>query len=150
MTESEHANGVANRYCEQWMDFWSSTFDQSKEQTLALLEAMPGVPDLEALRRRWLDSLAKNLDILLRSPAFLEAMRRNFEAMTEIKTHGEEAAQKIAREAGVPRLSDISGLFERLRLAQEVILDRLSAIDRRLETIESSLKRSTSVKRNSG
>jgi hypothetical protein len=141
MTENAQSNGATNPFFEPWMDFWSKTIEQSKEQTAVLLEAMQGVPDAEVLRRRWLDSLAQNLDTFLRSPSFLEAMRRNFEGMTEMKSHGEEAAQGIARETGIPRLPDVSGLFERLRLAQEVILDHLSAIERRLEAIETHVKR---------
>src|SRR5262245_36359274 len=109
MPENAQANGVTDAFFEPWMEFWSKSFEQGQEQTSALLEAMQGFPDLETLRRRWLDSLAQNLDTFLLSPAFLEAMRRNFEAMTEMKSHGEEAAQKFARETGIPRLSDISG-----------------------------------------
>jgi hypothetical protein len=149
MTANAQTNGTANPFFEPWMDFWSKTIEQSKEQSAALLEAMQGIPDPEALRRRWLDSLSNNLDTFLRSPAFLEAMRRNFEAMTEMKSHGEEAAQSVARETGIPRLSDVSGLFERLRLAQVLILDRLSAIERRLEAIETHTRRTPS-KRNGG
>lgn len=141
MSENAQANGVSNPFLEPWMDFWSKTIEQSQEQSTALLEAMQGIPDPEALRRRWLDSLAQNLDTFLRSPPFLESMRRNFEAMTETKSHAEEAAQKLSRETGFPRLSGVSGLFERLRLAQEVILDRLSAIERRLEAIEIHVQR---------
>jgi hypothetical protein len=147
MTENATADGMHNSFFEPWMVFWSKALDQSKDQMTVLLEAMQGVPDSEGLRRRWLDSLSHNLDTFLRSSAFMEAMRRNFEAITEMKSHGEETAQKVARETGMPRLPDVSGLFERLRLAQDVILDRLTAIERRLEAIETQSKRSP-AKRN--
>jgi hypothetical protein len=149
MTEKTQANGVTHAYFEPWMEFWSNCIEQSKAQTSALLETMPGVPDPETLRRRWLDSLSQNLDTFLRSPAFLEAMRRNFESMTETKSHREQVAQSLARETGIPRMPDVSGLFERLRLAQEVILDHLAAIERRLEAIETIVKRAP-AKRNGG
>jgi hypothetical protein len=149
MTENAQANGVAEGFFEPWMEFWARSIEQSKEQTSALLEAMQGVPDMGALRSRWLDSLSKYLDMFLRSPAFLEAMRQNFEAMTEMESHGEEAMQMFAREAGMPRLTDVSGLFERLRLAQEAVLDRLTAIENRLEAIETHVKRAP-AKRNGG
>lgn len=135
MTETAQADGVTNAFFEPWMEFWSQAMDQGKEQATALLAAMQGTPDPEALRRRWMEALAANMDKFLRSPAFLEAMRQNFAAITELKAHGEEAAQKAAREAGVPRLADVSGLFERLHLAQQVMLERLSAIERRLDDL---------------
>src|SRR5262249_35422843 len=147
MPENAQANGITNPFFEPWLEFWSKSFEQGQEQATALLDAMQGVPDMETLRCRWLDSLSQNLDTFLRSPAFLEAMRRNFEAMTEMKSHGEEGAQKLARETGIPRMPDVSGLFERLRLAQEVVLDRLAEVQRRLEAIETHLKRSP-AKRN--
>ena len=149
MTENAQANGVTEGFFEPWMELWAKSIEQSKEQSAALLEAMQGVPDPEALRRRWLDSLSQNLDTFLRSPPFLEAMRQNFEAMTEMKSHGEEAMQKIAREAGIPLLTDVSGLFERLWLAQEAVLDRLTAIEDRLEAIETHVKRAP-AKRDGG
>jgi len=149
MPDSAQTNGATNPFIQPWMEFWSKTIEQSQEQTSALLDAMQGVPDLEALRRRWLDSLSKNIDTFMRSPPFLEAMRQNFEAMTEMKSHGEEAMNKFAREAGMPRLTDVSGLFERLRLAQEAVLDRLTALEDRLEAIETHLKRAP-AKRDGG
>jgi hypothetical protein len=136
MTQGPQGNGAHDAFFHPWMDFWSRCLEQGREQTQVLLDSLSGTRDAEALRRRWLESLAQSLDSFLRSPAFLEAMRRNFELITEVKSNSEEVAQEVARTTGLPRLPDISGLFERLRLAQDVILDRLTAIERRLEALE--------------
>jgi hypothetical protein len=45
-------------------------------------------------------------------------------------------AQEVAREIGVPRMPDVSGLFERTQIGHEAILARLVAIERRLEALE--------------
>lgn len=113
-------------------EFWSQYFDQSAEQTRALLHYAREKSDPLALRRLWLDTLARNLDVYLRSPPFLEAMRRSLEVMTRLK----DTADDLARGTDVPREDDRGELFESLRGGQEAILSRLVAIERRLETLE--------------
>ena len=124
-----------------WLDFWNRYIEQSREQTKALVESMGGSADLEGLRKRWLESLSQSMDTFLRSPNFMEAMRHNFEMFTEFKTNADEMVGEFSREMGVPRLADVSGLFERLRLAQDSVLDRLARIEKRLDTIETALKK---------
>ncbi len=124
------------------MEFWSGCFGQFTEQSQALLAGMKEASDPAALRRLWLDSLAKSLDYYMRSPAFLDSVRRNYEMVTQLKGAAEDLARDVSRGTGIPRISDISGLFERLRIGQEAILTRLSAIEERLEALESNGKRS--------
>jgi hypothetical protein len=66
MTENATADPVPNPFFEPWMECWSKALDQSKDQMTVVLEAMHGVPDSEAFRRRWLDSLSQNFDTFLR------------------------------------------------------------------------------------
>jgi hypothetical protein len=125
-------------------DFWSKCFEHSAEQMKMLLDCATDTCDPVALRRRWLDDLSKNLDAYMRSPVFLEAMQRNFEAVTQFKSLGEDWARDTSRATGIPRITDISGLFERLQIGQELILSRLSAIEQRLEALEKKRKNHTS------
>jgi hypothetical protein len=113
-------------------EFWSQYFDQSAEQTRALLHYARETTDPLALRRLWLDALARNLEVYLRSPPFLEAMRRNLEVMTRLK----DTAEDLARGTDVPRGANVGELFELLRGGQEAILSHLVAIEQRLETLE--------------
>jgi hypothetical protein len=127
------------------LDFWSDWIGQSQEQTKALLEGFREVGDLAALRRLWLESLANSLDTYMRTPAFLEAMRQHFEVMTHLKSNAEDTAREVARATGLPRIADISGLFERLQIGQEAILARLAGIEHRLEVLESRRKHTKEV-----
>jgi hypothetical protein len=77
----------------------------------------------------------------MRTPAFLESMRRSHQAIHEFKGNAEDLAQEVARETGIPRLPDLSGLFERIQIGQEAIQARLTAIERRLEALEGQLAR---------
>jgi hypothetical protein len=123
------------------LDFWSEWVEQSQQQTKVLLDGVKGAGDLAGLRRLWLESVGKSLEAYMRTPAFLEAMRRHFDVMTHFKSSAEDAARDFARATGMPRIDDISGLFERLQSGQLAILNRLTAIEQRLEVLEKHRKR---------
>jgi hypothetical protein len=118
------------------IDFWTRSFEQNAAFAQALLPGSPEAYDLSGLRRRWLDSVAESLDAYMRTPAFLELMRQRFQVLTECKSQGEDLAQELARETGIPRMPDISGLFERIQTGQKGIRNRLGAIERRLDALE--------------
>jgi hypothetical protein len=137
---SATTNGYDEAVQKGLLDCWSQWIEQNQEQTKVLLDAFREASDLRAVRRLWLESLSKSLDTYMRTPAFLEAMRRNFDVMTHLKSNFEDAARDAARATGIPRIADISGLFERLQIGQEAVLARLSAIEHRLEALESRQK----------
>ena len=139
-TTAAPANG-ADTVLAPWAEFWNRYIEASREQTQVLMDSLSGNTDLEGLRRKWLESLAQSMDRFLRSPIFLEAMRKNFEAITAMRANAEEVAQEMARAMGVPRMADISGLFERLRLSQDTVLNRLERIEKRLDGLEAGMKK---------
>jgi hypothetical protein len=135
MSASHTVHEVGNAPFQALLDYWQRTLDQNNAYAKAVLDSMRTNGGANNSRRLWLDSLGRCLDQYMRSPAFLEAMRRNFEAITAFKANAEEAAQEVAREAGVPRVNDIAGVFERVRIGQELILSRLDAIEEQLQCI---------------
>jgi hypothetical protein len=62
--------------------------------------------------------------------------------LTQLKGTAEDLARDFSRATGVPRISDISGLFERTRIGQEAMLARLTAIEERLANLEHKRKNS--------
>jgi hypothetical protein len=117
-------------------EFWSKCLEQGGEQLQAVVNGLKEVMDPVALRRRWLEAVSQNLEQYMRTPAFLDGLRRNLEMTTQLKSVAEEWAAAFSRVTGIPRMADVSGLFERLRTGQEAILARLGAIERRLEALE--------------
>src|SRR5947209_13036395 len=103
MAETKTQSNGAESTMKPLLDFWSEWAEQNQEQTRTLLEGFKGATDVKALRQFWLNSLSDSLDGYMRTPAFLEGMRRNFEAMTRLKSAGEEVARDVARATGVPR-----------------------------------------------
>ena len=84
-------------------------------------------------------AMTKSIEAYMRTPAFLESMRRNAEAMTATKVTSELAKREFARQSGMPHIEDISGLYDRLETAHEVLLGRLQSIEDRLEAIDKKL-----------
>lgn len=119
--------------------FWAQWMEQSARGTQALLEAMEGAADPEVWQKRWLSAMEEYFEGFLRSPSYLEGMRRSLKTITDAKLAQDELIHNTARHLGLPLAADISGLFDRLHGTETAILGRLTAIEDRLEAIEASL-----------
>jgi hypothetical protein len=115
---------------------WTGYIEQADAQSKAMLECFQNLGDPQKMQRQFLDTLTKNLDSYMRSPAFLETLQRNLRTMTDMKAFQDQVVQDIARHIGIPLASDIYGLFERLYSVEHTILARLKAIEARLASIE--------------
>jgi hypothetical protein len=129
------ANG-GDVFLKSILDFWSEALRLTAGQSQVLMRGLGEATDMETLRKRWLETLAESLDLYMRSPVFLETMKHHFEVLTQVQSTAEDLSRDFARSTGLPRINDISGLFERLQVAQEAVLARLSAIEERLEALE--------------
>ena len=116
--------------------FWAQWLEQSSRGTQALLEAMQVAGDPQNLQRRWLDAVSRSLEDFMRTPAFMEILKNNMKAVTDIKSFQDSIVQDTARQLGVPLTADITGLFERLHSTENTILKQLQAIEERLKAIE--------------
>ena len=116
--------------------FWAQWLEQSSRGTQALLEAMQVAGDPQNLQRRWLDAVSRSLEDFMRTPAFMEIIKNNMKAVTDIKGFQDSIVQDTARQLGVPLTADITGLFERLHSTENNILKQLQAIEERLKVIE--------------
>ena len=122
-----------------WVDYWMKQYEQSTQWTQALMAGTPPQADPKAIRSEWLGAMSKSIEAFMRTPTFLESMKQNSEALTATKITSELGKQELARQAGMPQIQDISGLYDRLETAHEVLLQRLQQIEDRLETIENKL-----------
>jgi hypothetical protein len=121
------------------VSFWTQWLEQSARGTQAMLETMQSAGDPQQVQRQWLDAVSRSLDDFMRTPVFLEAMKRNLKALTDMKGLQDQVLQGTARQFGLPLADDITGLFERLKSTEQTILGRLKAIEDRLKAIESKL-----------
>lgn len=106
-------------------DLWSSYMQQPNEATERMLESLDGCTDPQAWRRHWLDALSKSADAHMRSPDFLQAMKRNLDAIIQAQT-------QVSSQAPVQG----SELCEKM----DAIISRLRDIESRLGMIEDKLE----------
>lgn len=137
--ESALMGDATNVLVQPWVEYWMSLYEQNTEWTKSLMAGVPPDVDPLTVRKQWMGAMSKSIEAYLRTPAFLEYMRRSAEAMTATKITSELAKREIARESGMPHIEDISGLYDRLETAHEVVLARLQAIEDRLDSIEEKL-----------
>ncbi len=116
--------------------FWTQWLEQSSRGTQVLLEAMQTAGDPQQFQRRWLEAVSRSLDDFMRTPTFLELLKNNLKAVTDLKGMQDQVIQDTARHFGLPLAADITGLFERLHSAEQNIINRLQAIEERLKAIE--------------
>jgi hypothetical protein len=124
--------------------FWTQWMEQSARGTQAMVEAVQATGDPQQIQRHWLDAVARSLEDFMRTPVFLEAMKRNLKMTTDLKRLQDQALQGAARHLGQPLAADITGLFERLSSTETGLFERLNrteeTIVRRLQAIEDRLK----------
>jgi hypothetical protein len=92
--------------------FWTQWMEQSARGTQAMLEAMQAAADPQQVQRRWLDAVAQSLEDFMRTPVFLEALKRNLKMATDLKRLQNQALRGVARQLGPPLAAEITGLFE--------------------------------------
>jgi hypothetical protein len=119
--------------------FWTQWLEQSARGTQALLEIMQGFGGPQQAKERQdrlLETASESFNSFFRTPAFMELMRQQLKAATDLKSMQDQIVKGAARHFGLPLADDVFGLFERLHSTEQTILQRLQAIEERLQVIE--------------
>lgn len=139
MPETNENRGSPDPVTQPLLSFWSSYIEQANASTQAMLESFTGGGDAKVWQRQWFDAVSKSLDAYLRSPAFLQAMKLNTDAMIRAKMQVNESSQEFARQANIPTASDVHELSEQLQRFENLLVSRIESIEQRLEEIEKDL-----------
>jgi hypothetical protein len=129
-----------NPLFQPYVAFWADWVEKANETTQRVVEGAQNGADPKAWQRRWMEAVSKSIDAYLRSPMFLNAMKGMMDAAVKTKMNVDDLQKEFARNANIPTASDVSGLFERLRGVEELVLQRLGEISDRLVAIEQRLK----------
>jgi hypothetical protein len=117
---------------------WATFFEQFDALGKAVQESLAFFYDPLALRKHWLEAWSQAMDGYLRSPAFLEAMRRSLEFTTALKAVQNQFIRDFARQTGVPLAADVHELSDRLERTEAILLERLKAIEDRLVSLQTT------------
>jgi len=132
------------------MSFWVKWMEEASHGSQAVMEAMQSAGDPKQLQERWAAAMAESAESFLRTPAFMEVMRQNLKAITDMKRMQDNIVKDAARHLGMPLAEDITGLFDRLNSTEQKILKRLDAIEEKLQSIEASSNGSLKKRSGSG
>jgi len=132
------------------MSFWVKWMEEASHGSQAVLEAMQSAGDPKQLQERWAAAMSESAESFLRTPAFMEVMRQNLKAITDMKRMQDNIVKDAARQLGMPLAEDITGLFDRLNSTEQKILKRLDAIEERLQSIETNSNGSPKKRSGSG
>ncbi len=138
MFAPSHAD--VNPLLQPYVAFWTDWAEKANETTRRLVEGAQNGADPKAWQRRWMEAVSRSIDAYLRSPLFLNAMKGMMDAAIKTKMNVDDLQKEFASNANIPTASDVSGLFERLRCVEELILTRMGEMSERLGTIEERLK----------
>ncbi len=119
-----------------FFDFWMGYCRQADDKTRELFEGLDNGTKLKSWQRKWMDTVSQSMDAFMRTPTFLEAMKRHTDAVVKVKQQIDDWTKEAARNANIPTAGDISGLFERLHSVEDVILEKLTRIEERLQALE--------------
>lgn len=119
-----------------FFDFWMGYVRQADDKTRELFEGFDNGAKFKGWQRQWMDAVSQSMDAFMRTPTFLEAMKRNTDTVVKVKQQVDDWTKEAARNANIPTTGDISGLFERLHSVEDIILEKLTRIEERLQALE--------------
>lgn len=140
MSATKEATTEQDPVMQPFLDFWASCLEDYNQQTKSMLDGLRLGRDPQTWKRRWLDALSASSDAYMRSPAFLELMRKNSDFSSKAKTQVNQVTKQAAKTLGIPHASDVGALIEQVRETEGHILERLGKLECRLEALESRLK----------
>jgi hypothetical protein len=97
--------------------------------------APPQEEMLKQMRQAFFDAWAKYCDEFLRSPAYLEAMKKSMDGALAFKQQVNEFLTRALHESQAPARSDTDSILLVLRSLEERVLGRIEDLNRRVEQV---------------
>ncbi len=116
--------------------FWSDCV--SKMSGAGFTPNPPQVSDdsMKQMRRAFFDAWANHCDEFMRSPAFLDGMKKSMDGALAFREQLNEFMTKALHGAQAPARSDTDSIMLVLRSLEERVLDRLDRLEERVASID--------------
>ena len=116
--------------------FWTDCASKMMSAGFAPNNASLSEDGLKQMRRAFFDAWAHHCDEFMRSPAFLEGMKKAMDGALAFREQLNEFMTRALHEAQVPARSDTDSIMLVLRSLEERVLDRLDRLEDRVAAIE--------------
>lgn len=116
--------------------FWTDCV--SKISGAGLSPTTPKISDdaIQQMRRAFFDAWAHHCDEFMRSPAFLDGMKKAMDGALAFREQLNEFMTKALHEAQAPARSDTDSIMLVLRSLEERVLDRLDRLEERVASLD--------------
>lgn len=95
------------------------------------------------MRQAFFDAWAQYCDEFMRSPAYLEAMKKSMDGALAFKQQVNEYLTKVLHEHQIPARSDTDSILLVLRSLEERVLARIDELHRRVDDLNSRVQKSS-------
>ena len=129
------SNPMGDPFSKFWMDcmakmtgtgFGSPAASSSSDETV------------KQIRRAFLDAWAQHCEEFMRSPSFLEGMKRAMDNALAFREQLNEFLTRALHEGQIPARSDTDSILVVLRSLEDRVLDRLDRLEKRVAGMEDS------------
>ena len=117
--------------------FWGDFAANMSSAGLMPQQPPAGGDAMKQMQRIFLDAMSKYVDDMLRSPQFLEMLKTSMNNAIAMKRQLDGFLTNAMRAAGAPTQEDAAETIERLNSLERRIVDRLKALNDRVDAMES-------------
>lgn len=127
--------------------FWADCV--SKMTGSGFTPAQPQLSDdaLKQMRRAFFDAWAHHCDEFMRSPAFLEGLKKTMDGALAFREQLNEFMTRALHESQAPARTDIDSIMLVLRSMEERVLDRLDRLEERVDGLDPTAETSARASR---
>jgi hypothetical protein len=95
---------------------------------------------LKQMRRAFFDAWAHHCDEFMRSPAFLDGMKKAMDGALAFREQLNEFMTRALHESQAPARTDTDAIMLVLRSMEERVLDRLDRLEQRVQILDSGVE----------
>ena len=132
----QYSNNPFGAAADPFTKFWTDCV--SKMTGAGFAPNPPQVSDdaIKQMRRAFFDAWAHHCDELMRSPAFLDGMKKSMDGALAFREQLNQFMTKALHGAQAPARSDTDSIMLVLRSLEERVLDRLDRLEQRVASID--------------
>jgi hypothetical protein len=118
--------------------FWTDCVSQMTGAGFTPTPPQVSEDAMKQMRRAFFDAWAHHCEEFMRSPAFLEGMKKSMDGALAFREQLNEFMTKALHEAQAPARSDTDSIMLVLRSLEERVLDRLDRLEEKVASLDDS------------
>jgi hypothetical protein len=146
----QYSGNAFSSAADPFTKFWTDCVSKMTGAGLSPTPPQISEDSMKQMRRAFFDAWAHHCDEFMRSPAFLDGMKKSMDGALAFREQLNEFMTRALHEAQAPARSDTDSIMLVLRSLEERVLDRLDRLEERVASLDEASTdptRSTSSRR---